>query len=252
MSMTMTAGGSAATSDLYGDFESGVYEIEVSGMKMAQSTLYKDKEGNAKEQVEFTVTFPDVEDPQSGDPLQRKVWLGAVLLEPNPDAKTPRGKQGSQLWRFVLAASGTRCQDGVRYDLEELCLRKRLRAYCRLNENGYPRIDNDSFEPVKARKSPTPAAPAAPAVAAPARPTPPKPAAPRPAGLTDDQMEQVRTTWAAAGYGGAASWQRGSSENYDGRGLAQIRADEWDGLVEALGIPPFWRHWRGWPPRRRE
>lgn len=243
MAMTMTGGGSAATSDLYGDFESGVYEIEITGMQMAKSTLYKDKEGNAKEQVEFTVTFPDVEDPQSGDPLQRKVWLGAVLLEPNPDAKTPRGKQGSQLWRFVLAASGVRCQDGVEYDLEKLCLRKRLRAYCRLNEQGYPRIDNDTFEPSKKAKAAAPVVAqteaGAASVTAPARPAPPRPAAPKPAGLTDDQMEKVRATWASAGYGEPGALAAWVSENYGGRGLAQLRADEWDGLVEALGIPPF-------------
>lgn len=242
MAMTMTGGGSAATSDLYGDFESGVYEIEIVGMQMAKSTLYKDKEGNAKEQVEFTVTFPDVEDPQSGDPLQRKVWLGAVLLEPNPDAKTPRGKQGSQLWRFVLAASGVRCQDGVEYDLEKVCMGKRLRAYCRLNEQGYPRIDNDTFEPSKKAKAVAPVVAQAEAVvaSAPTRPTPPaRPQPPAPGGLSPNQMELVKAGWSEAGYGDSAALATWIADNYGGRGLAQIKAEEWAGLQEALGIAPF-------------
>lgn len=230
MTITMMGGGAAGASDLYGDFETGMYDLEITGIAPSKSELYKDRDGNAKDQVEVQVTLPDVIDPQTGDSLTRKTWLTAVLLAPNPEAKSPRGRQGSQLWRLVLAASGVRCVDGESYNLNDLLVGKRVRALCRLNDKGYPRIDNDSFEAMRAPK----------AANAPARPAPPKPAAPPdPAMITPNQIQSIRDGWAAGGFGDDAELTKWVADNYGGRGLAQIEANELDGLREALALPPF-------------
>lgn len=84
-----------------------------------------------------------------------------------------------------------------------------------------------------------PAAPVAPQrPAPPARPQPPAAQAGPPT-LTDDQMQRVREHFQAEGWGAGAEIAAWCAANYDGRGLAQIRADEWDGLVETLGMAPF-------------
>lgn len=153
MSTTMKAGG-AGTSDMFADWETGVYTLEVTGLTATESTLYKNQDGTPKEQIEVRFVLPDVADPQDGTPLKRKTWLNAYLSGPRPDAKSPRARKGSQLWQLVRAASGVACVDEEEYDLDALCVGKLVRAIVKLNDKGYPSIDNDSFEPLRTKAAP--------------------------------------------------------------------------------------------------
>lgn len=90
------------------------------------------------------------------------------------------------------------------------------------------RNDLPSASPVAAPTRPAP----------PARPLPPTVAAGPPT-ITDDQMQRVRDHFKAEGWGEGAEIAAWCAANYDGRGLAQIKAEEWDGLVETLGMAPF-------------
>lgn len=230
MSTTMRAGG-AGTSDMFADWETGVYTLEVTGLTATESTLYKNQDGTPKEQIEVRFVLPDVADPQDGTPLKRKTWLNAYLSGPRPDAKSPRARKGSQLWQLVRAASGVACVDEEEYDLDALCVGKLVRAIVKLNDKGYPSIDNDSFEPL--RTKPTPAA----SVAPPTRPLPPPPS--RKAAPVRDQAQLDRLI--AAGVAaeideaGLDAW---ATKTYT-HGLAALTPEECEELIAALGGAPF-------------
>lgn len=228
---TTMRGAAAGTSDMFSEWETGVYTLEIIGLSMTESTLYQNKDGSPKEQIEVRFVLPDVDDPQDGTPLKRKTWLAAYLGGPNPTSKSPRGRKGSALWQLVKAASGVACVEEEEYDLDALLIGKSVRAIVKLNDKGYPSIDNDSFEPIKAK-----VAPVAPA----ARPLPPPPARKAaPARRTDDQLTRLF----AAGLAmedplDQAALDAWSVQSY-GHGLDALTPEQCEELIAALGGAPF-------------
>lgn len=225
MAMTLTASAGSST-ERYDDFEAGVYDVEIQSLKLVDSTLFTNKDGTPKQQVELQCVLSDATDSE-GNPATTKVWLNAVILPPNPNGKSENAKKGSHLWRLIGAVTGKKLNDGDDFDLEAL-VGGRFRAYCDLSDKGYPRIKNDTIASHKK------------AVAAPTKPAPPKPAAPpAPAMITPNQIQSIRDGWAAGGFGDDGELAKWVADNYGGRGLAQIEASELDGLRETLALPPF-------------
>lgn len=229
---TTMRGAAAGTSDMFSEWETGVYTLEITGLMVTESTLYQNKDGSPKEQIEVRFVLPDVDDPQDGTPLKRKTWLAAYLGGPNPASKSARGRKGSALWQLVKAASGVACVEEEEYDLDALLIGKSVRAIVKLNDKGYPSIDNDSFEPVKAKAVP---------VAPPTRPlpAPPKrPAAPTPR-RTEDQLNRLF----AAGLAQEEPLDQAALDGWAvtsyGHGLDALTPTECEELIAALGGPSF-------------
>lgn len=227
MSLTMTASAGSASTEKYADFEAGAYLLELRAMKITTSDKFQDKDGNPKQQVECDFVLPEVEDPEHGTPVGVRTWLGASLLPPNPESRSDLGKKGSFLWKLVKVISGHECQPSEDFDLETL-FNGQCKAYVSLSDRGYPRIHNDTFAPAKKA--------ATAAKASPAKAAPPKPKA-EAATISAEQVALIEEAWGKGEFEGELpAWV---ADNYTGRTLAQIRADEYDELAETLGVAPF-------------
>lgn len=226
MSLTMTASSGSASTEKYADFENGVYLLELKKMEITESTKFKDKDGNAKKQVQSDFSLVEVEDPETGAPVSVRTWLGASLLPPNPESKSDLGKKGSFLWKVVKVISGHECQPDEEFDLETL-YNGQCKAYVSLNDRGYPTINNETFAPAKKTMA---------TKASPAKAAPPKPKA-EAATISAEQVALIEEAWGKGEFEGELpAWV---ADNYTGRTLAQIRADEYDELAETLGVAPF-------------
>lgn len=226
MATTLTTSVGSGT-DRFDDFEIGVYDVAIESLKIVDSTMYTNKDGTPKQQVELQCELPDVEDSE-GNTVTTKVWLNAVILPPNPTGKSDNARKGSHLWRVIGAVTGKQLADGDDFDLEELVGGK-FRAYCELSDKGYPRIKNDTI--ASGRKTATKAK-------APTKPGSPAKAAP-PAMLTPEQITHISDGWLKGGYGDVVELKAWVQANYDGRDLDAIRADEYAGVCEVLELAPF-------------
>lgn len=149
MALTLTASG--GKTEKFSDFENGMYLLSLRSLKLTESTQFTNKDGTPKQQVECQFVLPEIDDPESGGPVEVRTWLGASLLPPDPNAKSDAGKKGSYLWKLVYAMTGHQVPWDESYDLETL-INGQCRALVEIGEKGYPRINNSTFTSAQRRQ----------------------------------------------------------------------------------------------------